>query len=87
MTIDTTARRSTRSGARCPGRPSLQLLTSADPSKTVAATFGIDTSTNQLRRVVLTGPFVSAANTNTSYTLVLTNYGENVSVTPPPASG
>jgi hypothetical protein len=35
---------------------------------------------------VLTGPFVTASNTNTSYTLVLTNYGENVSVTPP-ASG
>jgi hypothetical protein len=62
------------------------LLTSADPSKSVAATFGIDTSNNQLRRVVLTGPFISKG-TDTTYTLVLTNYGENVSVTPPPASG
>ena len=37
------------------------------------------------RRVVLTGPFISKG-TDTTYTLVLTNYGENVSVTPP-ASG
>jgi hypothetical protein len=74
-------------GCSLPGSAVAALLTSADASKSVAATFGIDTSTNQLRRVVLTGPFVSASNTNTSYTLVLTNYGENVSVTPPPASG
>jgi hypothetical protein len=73
-------------GCTLPGNAVAAVLTSANPSKTVAATFGIDTNTNQLRRVVLTGPFVSA-NTNTSYTLVLTNYGENVSVTPPPASG
>jgi lipoprotein LprG len=70
-----------------PGSAVAAVLTSADASKTVAATFGIDTSTSQLRRVVLTGPFVSASNDDTSYTLVLTNYGENVSVTPPPASG
>jgi hypothetical protein len=36
--------------------------------------------------VVLTGPFVTA-NVDTIYALVLTNYGENISVTPPPASG
>ncbi|MFZ0129276.1 MAG: LppX_LprAFG lipoprotein [Candidatus Dormiibacterota bacterium] len=69
-----------------PGRAVAALLTSADPSKTVAATFGIDTSTSQLRRVVLTGPFVTA-NVDTIYALVLTNYGENISVTPPPAGG
>jgi lipoprotein LprG len=74
-------------GCSLPGSAVAAVLTSADPSKTVAATFGIDTSTNQLRRVVLTGPFVSANNTNTTYTVVLTNYGENVSVTPPPAGG
>ncbi len=73
-------------GCTLPGSAVAAVLTSADPSKPVAATFGIDTSTSQLRRVVLTGPFVTASNTNTSYTLVLTNYGENVSVTPP-ASG
>jgi hypothetical protein len=73
-------------GCSLPGKAVAAVLTSADPSKSVAATFGIDTSTNQLRRVVLTGPFVSASNSDTSYTLVLTNYGENVTVTPP-ASG
>jgi len=71
-------------GCTLPGSAVAALLTSADPSKTVAATFGIDTGTNQLRRVVLTGPFVSKTNDST-YTLILANYGENVSVTPPPA--
>jgi len=73
-------------GCSLPGSAVAALLTSADPSKNVAAAFGIDTSTNQLRRVVLTGPFISKS-TDTTYTLVLTNYGENVSVTPPPADG
>ncbi len=73
-------------GCSLPGSAVAALLTSADPSKSVAATFGIDTGTNQLRRVVLTGPFISKT-TDTTYTLVLTNYGENVSVTPPPAIG
>lgn len=73
-------------GCSLPGSAVAALLTSADPSKPVAATFGIDTTTNQLRRVVLIGPFISKS-TDTTYTLVLTNYGENVTVTPPPASG
>jgi hypothetical protein len=69
-----------------PGATVAALLTSANSAKSVAATFGIDTGTNQLRRVVLTGPFVNAGS-NSTYTLVLTNYGENVTVTPPPATG
>jgi LppX_LprAFG lipoprotein len=73
-------------GCTLPGAAVAALLTSANSSKSVAATFGIDTSTHQLRRVVLTGPFVSASS-NSTYTLVLTNYGENVTVTPPPAAG
>jgi hypothetical protein len=73
-------------GCTLPGAAVAALLTSAAPSKTVAATFGIDTSTDQVRRVVLTGPFVSATS-NSTYTLILANYGENVSVTPPPAAG
>jgi hypothetical protein len=73
-------------GCTLPGTAVAALLTSAAPSKSVAATFGIDASTSQLRRVVLTGPFVSAG-TNSTYTLILANYGENVTVTPPPASG
>jgi lipoprotein LprG len=73
-------------GCTLPGGAVAALLTSADSSKDVAATFGIDTATNQLRRVVLTGPFVSVGK-NTTYTLILANYGENVSITPPPSSG
>jgi lipoprotein LprG len=69
-----------------PGKAVAALLTSADSSKDVAATFGIDTTTSQLRRVVLTGPFVTVGKDST-YTLILANYGENVSITPPPSSG
>jgi LppX_LprAFG lipoprotein len=69
-----------------PGAEVAALLTSADPSKDVAATFGIDTTTTQLRRVVLTGPFVTVG-TDSTYTLILANYGENVSITPPPSVG
>jgi hypothetical protein len=65
-----------------PGRTVASLLTSADPSQGVAATFGIATSSGQLRRVVLTGPFFDKAKPST-FTLVLDKYGENVSVTPP----
>jgi lipoprotein LprG len=65
-----------------PGHPVAALLTSADPSQPVSATFGIDASNGQLRRVVLTGPFYSA-NTLSTYILVVANYGENVTVTPP----
>lgn len=72
-------------GCSLPGSAVAALLTSADASKSVAATFGVDTGSSQLRRVVLTGPFISKS-TSSTYTLVLTNYGENVSVTPP-ASG
>jgi hypothetical protein len=73
-------------GCSLPGPAVAALLTSADPSTNVSATFGIDTNSHELRRVVLTGPFITK-NTDNTYTLVLTNYGENVSVTPPPAAG
>ncbi len=69
-----------------PGKDVAALLTSADSSKDVAATFGIDTTTSQLRRVVLTGPFVTVGKDST-YTLILANYGKNVLITPPPSSG
>jgi lipoprotein LprG len=69
---------------RCtlPGRAVATLLTSADPSQDVAAQFGISRDDAQLRRVVLTGPFFNKDKLST-FTLVLDNYGENVSVTPP----
>lgn len=65
-----------------PGARIGQLLTSADPSRDVRATFWINPDSHELREVDLTGPFV-AKDHDTTYHLVLTNYGENVTVTPP----
>ncbi len=69
---------------RCslPGKQVAALLTSADPTRRVSATFGIVPDTMQLRRVVLTGPFFSTTQ-NSTFTVVLDSYGENVTVTPP----
>jgi len=72
-------------GCALPGHAVAALLTSADASQPVDATFGIDGSTGQLRRVVLSGPFYSTTSSST-FTLVVVKYGENVSITPPPAS-
>jgi lipoprotein LprG len=65
-----------------PGDKVAALLTSADKSQPVTGRVGIDTSTKQVRRVVLTGPFFDKAKQST-YTLVLDKYGENVAITPP----
>jgi len=71
-------------GCALPGHAVAALLTSAAPSQPVAATFGIDAVSGQLRRVVLNGPFYNATSPST-FTLVVVNYGENVSITPPPS--
>lgn len=68
--------------ATLPGPEVAALLTSADPNADVHAVFGIDPSTHQMRRVVLTGPFW-AKGVNSTYTVIATNYGENVQITPP----
>lgn len=68
-----------------PGTAIKQLLTDAAPSQPVAATFGIASDSSQLRRVVLTGPFFSAT-ANSTFTVILDSYGENVSITPPAAA-
>lgn len=60
-----------------------QLLTSADPSRDDVATIGIDVTTHQLRRVVITGPFFSTSHDST-YTLVLDDYDAAVTVPSPP---
>ncbi|MFN2582054.1 MAG: LppX_LprAFG lipoprotein [Candidatus Dormibacteria bacterium] len=65
-----------------PGHAVAALLTSADASKPVAATIGVDSNSGELRRVVLTGPFFSATQTST-FTLVVDKFGENVTITPP----
>ena len=66
-----------------PGAAVASLLTDADPSQPVSATFGIATASNQLRKVVLTGPFYMGAGT-TTFTLIIDGYGKSVTITPPP---
>jgi hypothetical protein len=65
-----------------PGQKVKDLLTSADPSQPVDGTIGINVDNHQARRVVLTGPFFQQGQKAT-FTLLLTNYGESVAVTPP----
>ncbi len=65
-----------------PGDRVAALLTSADKTQPVKGRIGINVDTHQIRRVVLTGPFFDAHRDST-YTLVLDRYGENVSITPP----
>lgn len=66
-----------------PGASVQALLTDAAPDQTVAATVGIAAGSGQLRRVVMTGPFYSSTS-STTFSLVVDNYGENVTITPPP---
>jgi hypothetical protein len=69
--------------ADLPGQLVADLLTSKDPSKTVKATFLIATESGQLRRATLTGPFFSADQSGT-YTLELSGFGADVTITAPP---
>lgn len=57
----------------------------ADPSKSVDVQFGIAVNTHELRRVKLSNLYLPGDPTPTSYTIVLTNYGEGLTVTPPPS--
>lgn len=70
--------------AALPGDRVAALLTSADPSRDVTARIGISTATHQVRRVILTGPFFDKQQQST-FTVVLDRYGENVTVTAPPS--
>ena len=69
--------------AELPGQLVADLLTSKDPSKDVAARFSIVEDSGQLLRASLTGPFFSA-DQNGTYTLDLSKYGADVSITAPP---
>jgi lipoprotein LprG len=69
--------------AQLPGDLVEQILTSQDPSKPVPATFSIATESGELRRAELTGPFFSA-DEDATYTLDLSDYGEDVEITAPP---
>ncbi len=68
--------------ATLPGTEVASLLVDAQPSQKVTAVFSIDTSTYQVREVDLTGPLFEAGHQSTFH-VVLDNYGENVSITPP----
>ncbi len=70
--------------ASLPGTVVAKVLTSKDPTKPVLATFSIDEKTSQLRQAKLIGPFFAA--TNSTYTLVLDRYGEQVDISAPTAS-
>src|SRR3954451_9557986 len=68
--------------ADLPGQLVADLLTSKDPSKTVKARFAIATDSGELRRAQLTGPFFTAEDDGT-YTLDLSDFGEDVQITAP----
>jgi lipoprotein LprG len=65
-----------------PGSLVDDLLTSADPAVPVKTQLFVTTSTHQLRRVVLTGPFFEKGHDST-FNLVLDRYGAPVSITAP----
>jgi lipoprotein LprG len=71
--------------ADLPGDLVQQVLSSKDPSKPVQARFSIATDSGQLRRAVLTGPFFDATN-DATYTIELSDFGEDVDITAPPTS-
>jgi hypothetical protein len=68
-----------------PGSLVDDLLTSADPAKPVQAKLYVTQSTKQLRRAVLTGPFLDKAQ-NSTFDLRLDKYGDPVTITAPPTS-
>ena len=71
---------STISGS-VPGSDVVDLLGTGDRNGTFAATYGL-TEDQQLRQVVLKGPFFGTGTTST-YTLVLDQYGEPVTIEKP----
>lgn len=60
----------------------IPVLPDANPSSAVRLVAAIDPGNNELRQVTLTGPFVRA-NTNSTFTVTLTNYGESVQINLP----
>ncbi len=66
-----------------PGQRVKQVLVDANPAQPVSVVYSIDTSTDQVRLVDLTGPLFHSGQ-DTTFHLILTNYGESVSITPPP---
>ena len=54
----------------------------ASPSADVQMVMGVAKESHQIRRVVLTGPLI-VPGTTSSFTIIISNYGEKVDVTPP----
>jgi hypothetical protein len=67
-----------------PGK-SVPVIPDSAPSQPVQLTVGINPSNYQLRTVTLVGPFTSSTS-NSTFTVTLTRYNEQVTVTLPPAS-
>lgn len=68
--------------ATIPGIVVSDLLTSADPTKPVTATFSIVEGSNELRKAVVTGPFFEKG-VDSTLTIVLDRYGEKVDISAP----
>lgn len=66
-----------------PGSAVAQFLPDTTPSKPVDLELAINTSSNQVRQVQVTGPFVSST-TQSTYRIALTKYNESVHITAPP---
>ncbi|WP_030199052.1 LppX_LprAFG lipoprotein [Terrabacter tumescens] len=64
-----------------PGKAVTDLFLIGDPNGTFTATYGL-TDAQELRQVVITGPFFGAGTTST-YTLTLDQYGKPVTITKP----
>ncbi|MGY1777976.1 LppX_LprAFG lipoprotein [Geodermatophilus sp. SYSU D00804] len=69
--------------AEIPGDLVEQVLTSEDPSQPVEARFSVATESGQLRRAELTGPFY-AADQDATFTIELSDPGDDVEITAPP---
>jgi hypothetical protein len=65
-----------------PGSVVDSLLADADPAQSVPTELYITKSTNQLRRVVLTGPFYEKGK-NSTFNLLMDKYGAPVTITAP----
>jgi hypothetical protein len=69
--------------ADIPGDLVERVLTSEDPSRPVRARFSIATESGELRRAELTGPFF-AGEDDATYTIELSDFGDDVEITAPP---
>jgi hypothetical protein len=69
--------------AELPGDLVEEVLTSADPSRPVQARYSVAPESGELRRAELTGPFY-AAGQDATFTIELSEAGDDVEITAPP---